>query len=468
MKLSAGIYFLLLATLSAPACPWCKRYGIKETVTAEEKDAGGTFFGAKPPPEKTRHYYIAAEAITWEWVPGGKNTTKDMPLPPGVIARPSTIRARYVQYTDATFTTRMPDVPQMGLLGPTLRGVAGEYLAVTFLNLTPTPLSMHPHGVRYDKDSEGAWYLPGPGKGAAVGTGARFTYVWHMDAASAPHADEPSSKCWPYHSHCKDEEEVNLGLAGLIVVTDPARARHDGTPKDVDREFATVFQIFEDEDEELEERVEEGLPPPTFEEAMQAQELGARHAINGRLFGTLPGLDMIAGERVRWYLAALGDETGLHTAHWHGARVREEGRRTVDVVSLLPGETKIADMSADNPGTWLLHCHVSDHMMEGMFAHFVVHPGGAKLRGAPFLGATSATSTVQWQSASGSLNFFGRSCGTGEADTACEGAGLPRFLRAEGGSGSPHRQSRSRAWPPRDRLHRPSRGRSRVSRHQRQ
>jgi hypothetical protein len=34
---------------------------------------------------------------------------------------------------------------------------------------------------------------------------------------------------------------------------------------------------------------------------------------------------------------------------------------------------KAVDMIADNPGTWLFHCHVADHMMEGMYAAHVVH-----------------------------------------------------------------------------------------------
>ena len=83
---------------------------------------------------------------------------------------------------------------------------------------------------------------------------------------------------------------------------------------------------------------------------------------------------MNEGERVRWYLFALGSEQDFHTAHWHGMRVIEEGRRRTDTVELLPASMKVADMVADNPGTWLFHCDVAEHMMEGMFARMVVHP----------------------------------------------------------------------------------------------
>jgi hephaestin len=32
------------------------------------------------------------------------------------------------------------------------------------------------------------------------------------------------------------------------------------------------------------------------------------------------------------------------------------------------------DMIPDNPGIWLFHCHVSDHMAAGMFTRYTVEP----------------------------------------------------------------------------------------------
>ena len=34
-------------------------------------------------------------------------------------------------------------------------------------------------------------------------------------------------------------------------------------------------------------------------------------------------------------------------------------------------------MVADNPGTWLLHCHVADHMMAGMYTPFTITSGAS-------------------------------------------------------------------------------------------
>ena len=43
-----------------------------------------------------------------------------------------------------------------------------------------------------------------------------------------------------------------------------------------------------------------------------------------------------------------------------------------DVVPLLPGTMQVADMVPDDPGIWLLHCHVNDHILAGMITRFQV------------------------------------------------------------------------------------------------
>ncbi len=380
---------------------------IKPTVTAAMGDVGGRLFGQKPDPAKTRRYYVAAESELWDFAPSGRDEICGGPLPPPVVAARKNGKLRYVQYTDANFTARVIAPPSLGILGPVLRGVVGDYLAVTFLNRTSQPLSMHPHGVHYDKDNEGSYYRPGPGLGSAVGPSATFTYVWQLDASSGPAPDEPSSKGWLYHSHVAGDTETNLGLIGAIIVTDPARARPDGTPRDIDREFATLFMIFDEsglDDAAIEAAEYANLPgaasaPLTFSEMQQTLEQGARASINGRIFGNLPGLEMNEGERTRWYLFSLGSERDFHTAHWHGLRVVEEGRRRTDVVELLPATMKVADLVADNPGTWLFHCHVADHMREGMFTRLTVHArdtvGTDRSPAHAFLGLPAAARSVR-------------------------------------------------------------------------
>jgi hephaestin len=85
-------------------------------------------------------------------------------------------------------------------------------------------------------------------------------------------------------------------------------------------------------------------------------------------------MTMRQGEHVRWYMLGFGNEVDLHTPHWHGQSLLWLGMRT-DVIELLPASMKVLDMIPDNPGVWLYHCHVHDHIDAGMLARFRVEPG---------------------------------------------------------------------------------------------
>ncbi|MEY4939365.1 MAG: hephaestin, partial [Verrucomicrobiota bacterium] len=69
------------------------------------------------------------------------------------------------------------------------------------------------------------------------------------------------------------------------------------------------------------------------------------------------------------------------------------------VVDLLPATMKVADLLADNPGDWLFHCHVAEHMREGMFARLTVHPrhavGASRTPDAAFLGLLHAAQSMR-------------------------------------------------------------------------
>ena len=133
---------------------------VQPTVTPEMGDRGGKFFGKVPDPAKTRHYYIAAEPEIWNFAPEGQDPVCGRTFPAPVLLNRASWKIRYVQYADENFSARVLPTERLGILGPVLRGTTGQYLEVTFLNRAWRPLSMHPHGVRYDKDSEGSYYKP--------------------------------------------------------------------------------------------------------------------------------------------------------------------------------------------------------------------------------------------------------------------------------------------------------------------
>lgn len=331
----------------------------------EARDVASPVFQASGYQPRTRSYYVAAEEVNWNYAPLDSDPVFGRPLPEPWGLQTVYPKQRYVQYTDASFSTPVPQPPDRGILGPMLRAVVGDTVEVVFLNRTGNPVSMHPHGLSYTPENEGAVYDPPRGGGDSVLTGETYTYRWFARpesgplrlAANGPLQGEPSSKVWLYHGHVRPEEDIYHGLIGTITVTDPFYAQADGSPTDVDREYTTLWLIFN----------ENGPDTPEAE-----QEGNLKHAINGLLFGNLSGLTMHEGDRVRWYLVGLGTEVDLHTPHWHGAVVKLEGRTYTDVISLLPASMKVADMVADNPGTWLLHCHVSDHMTAGMYTTFTI------------------------------------------------------------------------------------------------
>jgi manganese oxidase len=298
----------------------------------------------------TRHYYIAAEDVTWDFAPSGRNLIEGSALPAPWTLHTRWPKTRFIEYTDATFSVRKPQPEWLGILGPVIRAEVGDTVIVDFLNRGHAVHSMHPHGLRYDKANEGAFYIP-TGAGGTVAPGGRFTYHWFADEDSGPRPTELSSKVWWYHAHNDEVRETNAGLLGPIVVTAKGKAKPDGSPKDVDREFVAMFMIFNQ---------------------LNNTSAGFFYSINGYIFGNLPGLVMKQGEKVRWYMLGMGSEKDLHSPHWHG-KTLSDNLRTTDVIELMPGSMATLDMKADNPGTWLLHCHVSDHMEGGMMATYTIY-----------------------------------------------------------------------------------------------
>jgi hephaestin len=159
---------------------------------------------------------------------------------------------------------------------------------------------------------------------------------------------------------------------GPIIVTRKGMARADGSPSDVDRELVVDFMV-DDENSSpwLDRNIEKyaGDPASVKTDDEDFGESNLMHAMNGYVYGNLPGLDVKRGEKVRWYLMGMGTEVDLHTPHWHGNVVTTMGMRT-DVVSLLPASMVVADMTPDSPGAWLFHCHVADHIAAGMMSLF--------------------------------------------------------------------------------------------------
>ena len=54
----------------------------------------------------TRHYYIAAEDVTWDYAPSHRDLIHAINLPAIWDAKTAFKKTRFIEYTDDTFTTR--------------------------------------------------------------------------------------------------------------------------------------------------------------------------------------------------------------------------------------------------------------------------------------------------------------------------------------------------------------------------
>jgi FtsP/CotA-like multicopper oxidase with cupredoxin domain len=338
---------------------------------------------------KTRTYYIAADEVQWDYAPSGKNLITGDPFDEvaNVFVEPGPdrvgsvyLKSQYREYTNASFNTlkeRPAKWEHLGLLGPAIEAEVGDTIKVVFKNKTRFPATVHPHGVFYTKKGEGAPYADGT-SGAdkaddAVATGDTFTYVWKVPERAGPGPMEGSSTMWMYHSHVDETADTNAGLMGPMVVTRCGSARPDGSPIDVDRQLVVNYSVMDENSSLWLDANVATLASPPLPDDEDFAESNLMHSINGYVYGNLPGLTMRKGERVRWYVMAMGTEVDLHTPHWHGNTVVTGGMRA-DVVSVLPAEMLTADMQPDNAGTWLFHCHVNDHIVAGMLSLFTVTP----------------------------------------------------------------------------------------------
>lgn len=335
-------------------------------------------------------------------------------------------KARFVRYTNSLFEKRWVDhsgkSEHLGILGPIIRATTGETLKIFFKNnCSARPYSIHAHGgirvgfkkisifpssfdpvcqpnflylisnytllVFYDKQSEGAPYHDTAGVpdiGGRVNFGDTYIYTWPVLERSGPSENDPSSVVWFYHSHVDETEDVNSGLVGPLIVSRADSATRAAIPLDVDTELVAYFGIF---DESRSWYINENLKTYTnltetskivqIKNEEMFRRASAKYTLNGRIYGNINGFNTTQGDRVRWYVMALGTadwiQTDLHGAHWHGNTVQWKGNR-VDTVPLMPGISLTADMEVDSgPAEWFFHCHTNHHMHAGMVGLYYVN-----------------------------------------------------------------------------------------------
>jgi FtsP/CotA-like multicopper oxidase with cupredoxin domain len=279
-----------------------------------------------------RDYWVAAVPTTWNMIPNGRDAITGTHYDTAQSVFPTVVYRRYTRgWKHPLFDNPTAGGNQDLIPGPLLRARVGDRYVIHFKNRDSAfkrPHSMHFHGVHYKPSSDGA-YLPGfSGGDADVKYGKTWTYRLT--------ADRDSQGVWPYHDHSPSmDASVAGGMYGMLSI----RGRHEQAP---DREFVVVFAA-----------------------------MGAFQTIDGRAFvGNTPVFTSKVGQLVQWDVMAMGSEH--HTFHVHGHRWVARDGTAHDTQTVGPAESYRIRWREEDPGTWLYHCHVEQHMMQGMIGTYRV------------------------------------------------------------------------------------------------
>src|SRR6516162_10293621 len=254
--------------------------------------------------------------------------------------------------------------------GPTIQVTKGDRVRIIVDNHLPEATSMHWHGFEIPNDMDGA---PGSSQDA-IPPGGRFVYEFTLSQEGT----------YFYHSHMAMQEM--MGMIGAFIMH-PKEAHKPA----VDKDFVIVLQEYAI------------LPNINVPNSMNMEFNWL--TFNGKSGPATTPLIVRLGDRARIRLINLGMDH--HPIHLHGHTfwvTGTEGGR-LPRTNWDPGNTVLVGVAqsrdvefvANNPGDWMLHCHLPHHMMNqmsssvgpmtrggrGMPAGVGMEEGMGMLRGAP-------------------------------------------------------------------------------------
>jgi DNA-binding beta-propeller fold protein YncE len=295
---------------------------------------------------------------------------------------------------DGTYSTK-PSIP-----GPTIVLTEGDHATVTLTNnacgsnflegdVGPAEIfnvGMHVHGVHYDISDDATYDRVNMSETSAATCGESIVYDWNAGLGT--------QGTWPYHDHTFVQNEVgaeHVGLFGTLIVN-PASGVVTGlvdsdtgiiddvNVEDIEKEFV-LWMV---SSEVLGRSIFYGMEIDNGNDGKQTQ------------LWTNPTLYATDGDKVRYHVLGIGDET--HAFHLHGHRwVEAQGGPAdiIDVKEITPLQRHTFLITAsDNENSingsegWMYHCHFFNHMEQGMSGMMMVLPADDKIDEMPPIGAT--------------------------------------------------------------------------------
>ena len=223
--------------------------------------------------------------------------------------------------------------------GPTIQVNQGDHVRVIFENHLPEPTSMHWHGFEDTIANDGMPDISQP----LIKPGGRFVYEFDIHQEGT----------YFYHSHMAMQEMAGM-LGGFIM--HPKEPYHPHCDKD----FLIHLQEYA------------VLPSNTVPNTMNMEFNWL--LFNGKAGPATTPLIAKLGDRVRIRFVNLGmDHHPLHM-HGHtfyvtgteGGRIPEAAWWPGNTVLVAVAQARAVEFVANNPGDWMLHCHLPHHMMNQM------------------------------------------------------------------------------------------------------
>ncbi|XP_070832599.1 coagulation factor V [Chaetodon trifascialis] len=293
---------------------------------------------------KERHYYIAAVEIDWNY--SGNDTHRFGPTYKKVVFR---------EY-EKDFIQAKTHPSWLGLLGPTLSAEEGETIVVTFRNMATGLYSIHPHGVAYGKQSEGAHYFDNTSQKEkeddVVQPNSEHVYYWEVTSDVSPQPDDPTCLTYTYISHQNVVEDYNSGLIGTLLICKPGSLNEVGKQIGVHQEYVFLFGVFDEKESK-------------YKPNSHAPDNHVKYTINGFTEGSLPDVSLCAYASVSLHLVGMSSEPEVFSVHMNGQVLQHSGHK-VSSVGLISGSSATASMVALHTGRWLLSSHTVKHMEAGM------------------------------------------------------------------------------------------------------
>ncbi|KAM5180745.1 coagulation factor V [Mantella aurantiaca] len=323
-----------------------------------------------------RIYYIAAEEVLWDY--SGRAIRYNVNEKAYRESRGSVYKkVVFRQYLDNSFTKPVvngENEEHLGILGPVIRAEVEDVIQVTFKNLATRPYSIHPHGVAYEKSSEGYSYADETEEWLRVDDivkpGETYVYVWYATKQSGPEPGASACRTWAYHSGVSIEKDIHSGLIGpLLICKNGILDKENNRPQDA-REFILLFMTFEEEKSWYFDKAKNTCTDITGKK-VYTNTCHTYHAINGVIF-SLQGLQMYQEELVRWHLLNIGNPKDVHVINFNGQTFTESiiNEHRLAVYSLIPGSFATVEMRPSKPGKWQLDTEVAEYQRAGMQAIF--------------------------------------------------------------------------------------------------